>query len=440
MEYSGQLEIEGDFYDFVLKDYRLYVISKKNCYISNKTLNSIIENGWVTLQDREKNLLLIKIAEVHYKFPYERFFDVQAYIIRYNRAQTDNELTCNELILKSDVLDYFFKEDKCFWETAVYLLNEWVSNDNKIVKPQERQTLKLDLEGKSIEVQFKTMIQRDNTPFPFSIRNCMVVSGEELNRKETIWEVVQMVMLFLEFISQSSHINFVNPIIMSSGMNINEADTYMYICPDEKANIERERVFDYKDIEPVIGKLLMAIHDDTINFRSLFISNYEKITYSDIINVCAAFEFQFDKKNQKEFLYNEQRRIRRKMVKLLQSKRESEFDEEELPIFDEIIEGFGRYKDTLQKRIEKALEEFIDIYGSEDIKIDFEEDFLNMPKRIKDSRNALDHGNYQYKLQRIMYYDSELLRAIVYMLILKTVGLEDKVRLKHLLKKMSRYI
>ena len=35
MEYSGQLEIEGDFYDFVLKDYRLYVISKKNCYISN---------------------------------------------------------------------------------------------------------------------------------------------------------------------------------------------------------------------------------------------------------------------------------------------------------------------------------------------------------------------------------------------------------------------
>lgn len=344
------------------------------------------------------------------------------------------------MILKSDVLDYLFKEDKCFWETAVYLLNEWVSNDNKIVKPQERQTFKLDLEGKNIEVQFKTMIQKDNTIFPFTIRNCMVVSGEELNKKETIWEVVEMVMLFLEFISQSSHINFVNPIILSSGMNINEADTYMYICPDEKAKIEREKVFDYKDIEPVIGKLLMAIHDDAINFRSLFISNYEKITYSDIINVCAAFEFQFDKKYQKEFLYNEQRRVKRKMVKLLQSKRELEFDKEELPIFDEIIEGFKRYKDTLQRRIEKALEEFIDIYESEDIKIDFEEDFLNMPKRIKDSRNALDHGNYQYKLQRIMYYDSELLRAIVYMLILKTVGLEDKVKLKNSLKKMSRYI
>ena len=72
------------------------------------------------------------------------------------------------------------------------------------------------------------------------------------------------------------------------------------------------------------------------------------------------------------------------------------------------------------------LQEFIRIYGELNIKCDFEEDYVNMPERIKNSRNALDHGNVEYKFERIMYWDAELLRAMVYMLILKTAGISDE--------------
>lgn len=50
-------------------------------------------------------------------------------------------------------------------------------------------------------------------------------------------------------------------------------------------------------------------------------------------------------------------------------------------------------------------------------------------RAYKNSRNALDHGNVEYKFERQMYWDAELLRAMVYMLILKTAGVSDKDKL-----------
>ena len=80
-----------------------------------------------------------------------------------------------------------------------------------------------------------------------------------------------------------------------------------------------------------------------------------------------------------------------------------------------------------------------EIYGEQNIKCDFEEDYVKMPERIKNSRNALDHGNVEYKFERNMYWDAELLRAMVYMLILKTAGVSDKNKLFNTLKKLSKY-
>ena len=96
-------------------------------------------------------------------------------------------------------------------------------------------------------------------------------------------------------------------------------------------------------------------------------------------------------------------------------------------------------KETLKKRIDIVLQEFIEIYGEQNIKCDFEEDYVKMPERIKNSRNALDHGNVEYKFERNMYWDAELLRAMVYMLILKTAGVSDKDKLFNSVKKLSKY-
>ncbi len=442
MEYRGQIEIEGATFQFMLKEYVLCILNDQKIFFSNKMVNSLIDgDNCISLKDNNGNLLLTKIAECHSKTRYEWVFDVKAYIIKYNRCDEiqNQAIACKGLLLKSDVLDYFFRENNSYTKEALYLLNEWMGVEQRVEKPPHRKAFNIDIDGKRYDVQFKTIIQGNDNPFPFDIRNCMIVSGLGLSETKSIWKVFEIVSSFLKFISQSSHINFVNPIILYNGIDINETDTYLYVKPDTQTRIARERVLKYEDMESVLGELLMAIYEDDINFRSLFIADYDKITHADIMNVCAAFEIQFDKKHKEEFVYQEQRRVRRKMVKLLKNMKEEKFTEEEYPLFDEIIEGFNLYKDTLQKRIEKSLIEFVDIYGEDDIKADFELDFINMPKRIKDSRNALDHGNYQYKLESIMYWDSELLRAIVYMLILQMVGLKDGVKLKRLLKKLSRY-
>ena len=90
------------------------------------------------------------------------------------------------------------------------------------------------------------------------------------------------------------------------------------------------------------------------------------------------------------------------------------------------------------KRIDIVLKEFIQIYGEKNVQYDFEEDYVNMPERIKNSRNALDHGNVEYKFERNMYWDVELLRAMVYMLILKTSGVSDENKLFNSIKKLSK--
>lgn len=94
-----------------------------------------------------------------------------------------------------------------------------------------------------------------------------------------------------------------------------------------------------------------------------------------------------------------------------------------------LLVGIKNVKEILKKRIDIVLQEFVQIYGDLNIKCDFEEDYVNMPERIKNSRNALDHGNVEYKFERQMYWDAELLRAMVYMLILKTAGVSDKDKL-----------
>lgn len=440
MRYYGQLEIEGNFFQFILEEYKLSISNYEKVSINNKMIDRIIDNNWINLQDNEGNFLFIKIDEIFNKSLYERKFDVAGYIVKYNRGKkrTDNVIRCTELFFKSDILDYFFKTDGCYQKEAIYLLNEWITGSNLAEKPKGRRTYDIDIEDNEYKIQFKTTIQGSNAPFPFDIRNNLIVSSKSLSEKDNIWKIVKTVSLFLKFISQSPNVDFLNPIIVNTGVDINETDTYLYIRPDTGTKIIRQRVLDYKDLETVLGRLLELIYNEDINFRSLLISNYEKITYADIMNICAAFESQFERKCEGVFHYDEQKRVRRKMVKVLKKLRDEEFTKEEVPLFDEIIDGFNKYSDTLKKRIELALEEFVEVYG-EDIEFDFEKDYRNMPDRIKNTRNALDHGNHQYKLQRIMYWDSELLRAIVYMLIFKTIGIDDKDTLKRMLKKLSLF-
>lgn len=154
------------------------------------------------------------------------------------------------------------------------------------------------------------------------------------------------------------------------------------------------------------------------------------------MNACVAFESQYDY-FYGEFKDNTKTATKRKMLKLITDNKDS-FAAEELSHYEDILNGFRNYRDTLKQRIDHALSEFVDIYGDEYIKFDFEQDYPNMPTRIKDARNALDHGNKELSLSRNTFLDAELLRAITYMLILKEADVPN-AQTKQCLKKLSRF-
>ena len=49
-----------------------------------------------------------------------------------------------------------------------------------------------------------------------------------------------------------------------------------------------------------------------------------------------------------------------------------------------------------------------------------------MPDRFKNVRNALDHGNVKYQLSGQNYFDVDLVRAIIYMMILKKIDMPNE--------------
>lgn len=212
-----------------------------------------------------------------------------------------------------------------------------------------------------------------------------------------------------------------------------------YIKPDKVEHINSNRCLKYDDTESGLAKLLTMICNNEICFRSLFPCSSNEITYADIMNICAAFELQFDISVKQNYKYKEQEKVKKKIIKIIEDSRETQFSDSEKIHFDEILVGIKNVKEILKKRIDIVLQEFVQIYGDLNIKCDFEEDYVNMPERIKNSRNALDHGNVEYKFERQMYWDAELLRAMVYMLILKTTGVSDKDKLFNSVKKLSKY-
>ncbi len=61
--------------------------------------------------------------------------------------------------------------------------------------------------------------------------------------------------------------------------------------------------------------MLTMICQNEICFRSLFPCNMNKITYADIMNICAAFELQFDVSVRHNYKYKEQEKVKKENYK-----------------------------------------------------------------------------------------------------------------------------
>lgn len=436
--FVGIIKINNNTMMFRLDDYKLTISNTEGKFTSLDDIKTIINDGWIKLEDFSKNVIYVYIEEIKYLNLYEYKCDLQFYVVDWYRKDKRYTFEFDHIWIKSDCLDYYFRNDPKYKSDISNLINQWNGkkiNDERI----ERNTVKMVAFNQKLLIDFKTMIQGSDKPFPYDVKNVMVFEVNKTSDQELLHNVIQMAKTFFKFISVNSKVDIINPVMIGCGNDINEYTTMLYIKPDNVEDSNFNRCLKYEDTESSLEKLLTMICQNEICFRSLFPCNMNKITYADIMNICAAFELQFDVSVRHNYKYKEQEKVKKKIIKIIENSRETEFSDSEKIYFDEIIEGMKNAKETLKKRIDIVLQEFIEIYGEQNIKCDFEEDYVKMPERIKNSRNALDHGNVEYKFERNMYWDAELLRAMVYMLILKTAGVSDKNKLFNTLKKLSKY-
>lgn len=435
--FVGTIKLSDNTMMFRLEDYKLTISNTEGQYAGWKDIKAIINNGWIKLEDFSRNVIYAYIEEIVYLNFYEYRCNLQFYVIDWYRKDKKNTLEFDHIWVKSDCLDYYFRGDDKYKSDISNLINSWNGKVNKD-EILERNNVEIDIFNQKLTVDFKTTIQGSDKPFPYDVRNVMVFRVQKTSDQELLYNIVQMAKTFFKFVTVNSKADIINPVMIGCGDDINNYNTMLYIKPDNVEYINPNRCLKYDDTESGLTKLLTMIGQNEICFRSLFPYSINEITYVDIMNICAAFELQFDVSVIHNYKYKEQEKVKKKMIKILEDSKETQFSDAEKMYFNEIIDGMKHVKEILKKRIDIVLKEFIQIYGEKNVQYDFEEDYVNMPERIKNSRNALDHGNVEYKFERNMYWDVELLRAMVYMLILKTSGVSDENKLFNSIKKLSK--
>ena len=441
MKHYGKLIVGEEICRFEFENYILTVISETDKCLVWNNLSSILNNDWLTLTDNDNNILYLKVDGIRYCGRCEYCYNVVGYLLQYSyydfklKTRVSQPFSFEHIIIRNDILDYFFRNDNTYIESAAILLQNWCSHSPEKKPSSNRPTYQITINQIEYNMNFIVMIEGSNEPFPFNINNAIKVSGAISNDIECLWDIIKTMHLFLKFIAQSPSVNFDKGIRVYCGDDINESGTFFYLRPEQERIIYPERVLEYSTLKDGIGKLINSISSNKIYFRSLFSVDTDLITYADIMNTCAAFESQYDSLYG-EFKDKKKSNVKKKMIEMITENKDL-FTEEEESYYEDILTGFRNYRDSLKQRIEFALSEFVKIYGDENVQFDFEQTYLDMPTRIKDARNALDHGNKEHILTNSMYWDSELLRAITYMLILKQAHIPDE-QIRKCLKKLSK--
>lgn len=442
MTFNGKLTICGFDCTFELKDFILTVTTEIDNFLGWNNLQSILDNSWLHLNDYDSNVLHLKVDGIDYLGNRKYCYKIAGYIATYTRYNPDSKrkdiqpFSFEHIIIRNDILDYFFRHDKIYAQSAGILLQDWVTDTESTLPHCNRQPYSVIINNLEYTMRIHVMIQGSDTPFPFSLNNAIDIYGKESNDVEELWNIANTMRSFLKFISQSPSVNFEKDIYVYTGDDINHANTFLYLRPEKKHTVYPKRVLEFDDLKDNIGELINLIGANKIYFRSLFCTDADLISYSDIMNVCAAFESQY-LSLYGDFKDKNKSTVKKKMLKLITDNADS-FTGDELSYYQDILSGFQNYRDSLKQRLESALSEFIEIYGEFDTKYTFEKDYENMPTRIKDARNALDHGNVNHTLSYNTYWDSELVRAITYMLILKQANVPN-AKIKNCLKKLSMF-
>jgi len=446
--HKGYIIIKENEYFFTLDDFLfiIYVGANPSARISWPEINTIIDNEWIHVFDADNNELYLKVdcAEYHHKDEYcyhilgfIQLFHFNRNPLNVNVKKEKTVFECKSIIIRNPIIDFMLRKDKTVIDRSIHLLNMWKDEKAILDDVPSRKSFQIKIDEIAYMLCFEMMSRFEYPkPFPFEMFNTLSVRSEVGVSIDNIWNVIMAIKLFLQLISQSRIVNFDDIMIDFKEEAHPDYNAFIYMRQDKEQNIEKDKVFCYEHIEQGIESIFKQILDNQICFRSLFRYSDKEISTYDIMNICAAFESQFSAANPK-FIDKGQKAIKRRMVKDLEGLR-GNYTSDEHEHFDTVLDGLKHYNDTLKKRLEIALEEFVRIYGEKEVEFGFANDFSLLPERMKNTRNALDHGNPNYYLTTAMFRDAELLRAITYMLILQAAKIDD-INIKECLIKLSRY-
>lgn len=439
--YNGYIDINGTQYAYTFSDFLLsiHIGERHDKYVGWDCCNQVIKNGWIHIWDLTQNELYLRVDSPIYLSPGEFGYNISGYIRLFyldRKSNRDSEFACQTIVFRHPVIDFLFDCDDAYIQRLIFLLKKWRKEVDVEDISSDRHTHNFSANGIDYSVSFPTFCSYEYAnPFPFDIFNAINVVASKPQSIDDVWRISNIIKLFLQLVSQSGTINLdkvkLDPCSINSKYN-----ACLYLRTEKNIPLPiRDRVLKYRDIQESIGNLLNQICNNQVYFRALFSSDNSKIYTHDIMNICAAFESQFAALEPK-FKDKALTDVKRKMVNDLASHRK-EYSEDEFNLFDTILMGLKNFNDTLQTRLQIALDEFIRIYGADNVEFDFSREYATMPKRIKDTRNALDHGNRTYSLNALMFRDTELLRAITYMLILKKADMPDS-NIKACLQKLAK--
>ena len=351
-------------------------------------------------------------------------------IVRYTPnfdRKTQRPNTFKGICFSALAIDYFIGHKDGLLDKSIHILSKFKDenddNNSTIGEPTKH---KFIYKGIKYELYFMTIGRFEyEKRFPFNIFSTLNIESSKNISLEELYDLLNLIKLLLQFISIKRYID-IDEIFIREGNKRFDFNGMVKINNLKLMEPNKWNIIPYSIIKDKLDNLLQEIADNNICFRSLFNYEKDKISTVDIMNICACFESQFDI-TYPNFKNKTFKKIKKEIVKYIEEM-PNNYNDSELYEMNSIINGIKNFSDILKSKLQYALQDFVEIYEVDKnrVEFDFGKNYIDMPNRLKNARNALDHGNTKYQLSNINYYDVKLVRAIIYMMILKKINMPNE--------------
>lgn len=421
----GIIEIYSKKYNVTIENENIHIELKFNKKSNLPLIISELRKKWHTIeveQSMYKSYYKVLLGEYLFHDDIITFNIISK--IFYPLIVEDTLPKIKSFYITAPVIDFFIDYKTELINNSIKILNMFKNNT------EEKESKKIKYififnEKKYYLTIYTFGIFNYDKRFPYDIKSCINVTIDDYFDENEILEIVNIIKLFLQFISNRRIVDIDGVYLMKEAEE-NAYTAEMNIFKSQKSfNIDRFGVLDYKLLKNYIEKIFQEIANNTICFRSLF--NYEEksITNIDIMNICACFENQF---NQTYTDYKDKSFsiVKNDVLKYINGYINEKYNQDCQYHFEEIKKWIGYYKGTLKEKLEYALEDCEKIIEKHYIEFIFGKNYKEMPIKFKNARNALDHGNMEYKFSSSEYKYVLLVRAIVYIMIFKKIGMNNE--------------